>query len=1311
MAQSMQFDVSARDSASPVFARIAAAADRLHDQLKQLDRLRATPTVRLDTGNANAEIGELRRDLDRIRDVRAKVKVSVTGATAINNLVQKLARLRDYDITVRAHADQAEQTIARLHQRLSALRNANVRVRVDVDLQPPDVRAQLLALRALLQSLRGSTTHTVNIDRDGNLSRAAASIGKVTKGLAALFAIPAAGAAVGSVASLAGGLAQLSGVAGLLPGALTAAGVAAATLKVGLTGVGDALKETDPAKFAEAIKKLAPSAAEFARSVRDLQPAFHGLRLDVQQALFAGLGEQAKRLGNTYLPVLKSGMTGVATELGGLGKEMVGFATSSKTVADVETIFRNTGRAIKESTPAAANLSAAFRDIAVVGTSMLPELASGFSRVTDRFAVFIAKARETGQLREWIQGGLDRLAQLGRIAGNVGGSLGAIFTAATASGADFLITLERATAGLERMLRSTVGQSALTSFFRESRAAIDALTPGLTALADGALRAIQAFSNTGALQAAGQAFSDVATAVAPLLPALGTLAGDTVSALAAGFSTLSSVLGPVVAGINGLLGALGPLAGVALATVAAFVVLRTVFSAAAVQAFALSLGVLAERLGASAAASTRLASVASGLGRALPLIGAGIVLVGAAVEQNTADLEGWAKGMLAGGEAARKARQEFTDFNAQYREGSIVAGLFGKSEADLNAEIERQRNMLPPLGRAQSDVALATDRWNEAVQKYTANSPQAAAAADELAAATARVKAETDKAAAAAQSHTEKLQALADAMRSQVGAALAYEQAVRQTAEAHKQAGESLKKNGAQSDEYKGAVLNLAGAMISQADAARAQGEALGGAEAGVRAFNTEILRTADTTTQQGRDAFIKIASAMDTATLATLSATAKMSGLKTEIITLPDGRQVTVVVNADRAKLDTVKQDLERLATQKFAGTVTIDGDPRLFGDKILQSVTLANGTKATMTIDGNGQPLEIQVGQNKYKIDSTTGVMTIDGNPAPGVANLNGFKVQVDSTTGAISIDANTVTADGKIQQAITLANGSTGVITIDANQTPADGKITGTVTFANGQTGIITIDGNQEPANGKITASVQYADGSTGIIQVDANTDAANAAIDHAARPRTATITVTTIYSGSSPAQVRQAGAGGGLVGYARTRGPEPIRMARGGVLSGYQPGRDTVPAVLSKGEAVLVPELVRQIGPKNILAANYAASGRAPTFWSGGGVARFAAGGMVHSAPDQATARAMLATTTSAHSTRPSGSGSGRLLEEMRQLNGQLRALRGDVDHHGDNASISSRLDVTNRLLANLGSSIGSAAGQAQAARTMAELGAF
>ncbi|WP_156960468.1 tape measure protein [Amycolatopsis taiwanensis] len=78
--------------------------------------------------------------------------------------------------------------------------------------------------------------------------------------------------------------------------------------------------------------------------------------------------------------------------------------------------------------------------------------------------------------------------------------------------------------------------------------------------------------------------------------------------------------------------------------------------------------------------------------------------------------------------------------------------------------------------------------------------------------------------------------------------------------------------------------------------------------------------------------------------------------------------------------------------------------------------------------------------------------------------------------------------------------------------------------------------------------------------------------------------------------------------------------PIQFAGGGIIPGFAPGRDDVPALLSRGESVLTPEATRLVGAENVLALNAAASGRPATVvgrngYSGGGVARFAGGGVI------------------------------------------------------------------------------------------------
>ncbi|WP_229347956.1 CHAP domain-containing protein [Streptomyces sp. UNOB3_S3] len=78
----------------------------------------------------------------------------------------------------------------------------------------------------------------------------------------------------------------------------------------------------------------------------------------------------------------------------------------------------------------------------------------------------------------------------------------------------------------------------------------------------------------------------------------------------------------------------------------------------------------------------------------------------------------------------------------------------------------------------------------------------------------------------------------------------------------------------------------------------------------------------------------------------------------------------------------------------------------------------------------------------------------------------------------------------------------------------------------------------------------------------------------------------------------------GGGGGKKG-----GKKKREFARGGVLPGYAPWQDSIPAILSPGEAVLRPEVVQHLGPARIHTWNQlAVRGRLSRFARGGIAAR-------------------------------------------------------------------------------------------------------
>lgn len=216
---------------------------------------------------------------------------------------------------------------------------------------------------------------------------------------------------------------QLIGVVGLLPAAGFAAAAGVGALAVGLAHVGDALGETDtPAKLAkvnEALAQLSPSARAAVQEIRGLGPAWTLLRTAVQDALFDRVATTVKELAAAYLPSLRSGLVRTAGGINAVVRSWAGFATAPQTVADTNTMFGNTRGFLDGIAAAIAPFSKALTDIAVVGSGFLPRFGQWLALIAQRFADFVSRARESGQLKAWIQAGLDALRTLWQIVTNV----------------------------------------------------------------------------------------------------------------------------------------------------------------------------------------------------------------------------------------------------------------------------------------------------------------------------------------------------------------------------------------------------------------------------------------------------------------------------------------------------------------------------------------------------------------------------------------------------------------------------------------------------------------------------------------------------------------------------------------------------------------------------------------------------------------------------------------------------------------------------------------------------------------------------
>jgi phage-related protein len=375
-----------------------------------------------------------------------------------------------------------------------------------------------IALDRTGSALRGLRDLDDGVTRlGGNLASTAGVLGANTLKYAAMAG--AAGGAANAVLGLGSVAVTASGSLLTIPAAGLTASAILATVRVGVAGFGDALKETDPAKFAEDLTKLSPAARETAVQLRALSPALTALRLDVQQRLFAGLSTEVAALGQRYLPIVHTGLTDMAGALNTTARGLAAFLNQASFSADLATIFDNAHQAVANLGSAFGPLLSILRDLATVGSSFLPSLTAGVGALALRWAEFIGQARQSGQLAGWMQAGITAAKQFGDLLGNLVSIVASVFRAIAGSGTGTLTVLVAITDKIAAFAKSAPGILALQQVF----GGLSAVAAGLSPLFD----------------ALGQVLvSQIAPAVAKLGPQL----GSSLASLAGGFAPLAGIL-------------------------------------------------------------------------------------------------------------------------------------------------------------------------------------------------------------------------------------------------------------------------------------------------------------------------------------------------------------------------------------------------------------------------------------------------------------------------------------------------------------------------------------------------------------------------------------------------------------------------------------------------------------------------------------------------------------------------------------------------------------------------------------------------
>jgi hypothetical protein len=324
-------------------------------------------------------------------------------------------------------------------------------------------------------------------------------------------------------------IAPVVGTLNLIPAAAIGAATALATLHMAFKGVGGALSAGaagDMEKYAEALKKLAPAARDSVRALLSLQPLMRSMQQTVQQNVFQGLAHDLKAIGELYIPMLRGELGQLGTAFNVTFKRVLEWFRVPEVFKSIHQSLINIRQGLANSMGFLPGMLSGLKDLVAVGSTFLPALGSGFTALGDRFAAFMARIAASGELADWIQGGLDALKLVVPLLKDVWGILHPIIQALNATsggGLGFLGTLLHS---LSEFLSSQQGMDTLTATFK--------ILSDIFGFLGGALMQI--------LPALGQ----VMVALVPLFDAISHIQPDVMRQLGDSLAQLVTAWAPVV---------------------------------------------------------------------------------------------------------------------------------------------------------------------------------------------------------------------------------------------------------------------------------------------------------------------------------------------------------------------------------------------------------------------------------------------------------------------------------------------------------------------------------------------------------------------------------------------------------------------------------------------------------------------------------------------------------------------------------------------------------------------------------------------
>lgn len=356
-----------------------------------------------------------------------------------------------------------------------------------------------------------------------------ASIGSVTSIAAA--ALPVVGALVTELAAMAP--AAAAGVT-----AFVAMQAATATLKLGLSGVGEALEqvfalEQDPAALQEALQNLSDNAAAFVTQLNTMRPAFEKLRLDVQDRLFQDLDSVVQRTADVAFPSLRRTALDMAGTFNIMGRGVGNAAQQLSREGTLGNALEGASDAFYDLRDIPGQVVLAIGRLASAGAPLLNRITTAVRELADEWTEKLERAIESGDLTDAVNDAGDAIAQLGRIGENVFTILGNVFGTASEEGAGLFSSLEKITEKLAEVTGGEGFQTTLSTLIDLGQTLAENILPLLILAFDALAPAIETLAPFVAdfVDNIGTKLAELLPEVTPLLEELALLLGELLVAI------------------------------------------------------------------------------------------------------------------------------------------------------------------------------------------------------------------------------------------------------------------------------------------------------------------------------------------------------------------------------------------------------------------------------------------------------------------------------------------------------------------------------------------------------------------------------------------------------------------------------------------------------------------------------------------------------------------------------------------------------------------------------------------------------------